>query len=194
MSIEIPGVPKQSPLDKLTRIDELLSTLIETIKEQNNAEINNNILAEIIKLNRYKELEKRRWERFNPTKDDEPIYDWTSALVPPASQVVFTFPVPNGMAFHCDRIQINWEANCTYQIFIDSEWTALLPEVIEDLGDHYAMFRPPKRIFADAVIIATNNSALSITFVPFFGGFLRRTKKPGQYEKEENEIDIQEAE
>jgi len=185
--------PKQTAVDRLTRIDELLLQVIELLKEMKEDRSGEMVLEELRKLNKYKELEKRRWERFNPAKDDEPIYDWTAIETAPGEQVTFTYPVPEGFIFHCDRIQINWEDDCTYQIFTDSEWTAQTDEVIQDLGDHVAIFRPPKKIRAQVEVVVVNNSINNIIFVPFFGGFIRKIKRPG-YKKEESEIDIEEEE
>ena len=126
------------------------------------------------KIAENQELDRKRWERANATENDQEIYDWNEAEVPPGYAVDFYIDVNEGWVLFLKYINITYAADTTYDIWIDNIWEPTLTDSILDFGNHQSYFIPPRKAYTQARITALNNGLITQTYNVFFGGFLRR--------------------
>lgn len=125
------------------------------------------------------ELERKRWERSNPIKGDEPIYDWTEGTidgVPLPQTITFYLNVPEGYVFYFEYFNVTYKTFSTYWIEIDGVYQPELTDVLQDFGDHRQIYKPPKVCYNRAEVKILNMGANPQTYSCFFRGFLRPVK------------------
>lgn len=135
------------------------------------------LLSQMVKN---QEIERKSWERNNPLTTDSPVYDWAEETIDPGYMVTFTLNVPEGQVFFFEYFNITYNADTTYNVYIDNVGPATLPtltDVLQDFGNHAPFFKPPRLCYQDVVITALNNDDVAHTYSVFIRGFFRSEVK-----------------
>ena len=136
-----------------------------------------NLLSQIVKN---QETERKSWERNNPLITDSPVYDWAEATINPGFQVIFTLTIPEGSTFFFEYFNITYAVDSVYNITIDGAGTSVFPtltDVLQDFGDHFPIFKPPRLCYRSVVITALNGGVVAQAYGCFIRGFYRQTIK-----------------
>lgn len=125
------------------------------------------------KISENQEIDRKRYERNNPVENDEPVYDWEEETIDPGFIVRFILNVPEGHVFYFEYLNITYNLNTTYYIWIDGAYEPILTDTLQDFGDHAQIYKPPKMCYNTAEVWCLNNGAAAQTYSCFFRGFLR---------------------
>ncbi len=153
----------------------------------------NDVITLLRKISENQEIDRKRYERFNPISNDEAIYDWAEATINPGQLVQFIYTVGEGRVFYLQYPNITHNVETTYSIWIDGEYQPNLSQSLIDFGDHQIVYSPPKMCYNNVQVWALNNWIAPQTYDCFIRGFSRwlqkihREIKYESLEKEETE-------
>ncbi len=133
----------------------------------------NDVVTLLKKIAENQEIDRKRHERNNPIEGDEPIYDWNEVTIDPGFMVQFSLTVPEGHVFYFEYLNITYNPDTVYSIFIDGSYEPTLTDTLQDFGDHSQIYKPPKMCYNKAEVWCLNNGTLARTYSVFFRGFLR---------------------
>ena len=83
------------------------------------------------KISENQEIDRKRYERFNPISNDEAIYDWAEATINPGQLVQFIYTVGEGRVFYLQYPNITHNVETTYSIWIDGEYQPYIASSLE---------------------------------------------------------------
>lgn len=158
--------------EKINQIEEYLKQQEKKIETETPAE-NQEILILLKKISENQEVDRKRYERNNPVEGDEPIYDWAEATIDPGEMVQFTYDVPEGHVFYFEYLNITFNPNTVYYIWIDQVYQPTLTDTLQDFGDHAQIYKPPKMCYNKVEVWALNNGIIAQTYSCFMRGFNR---------------------
>lgn len=133
----------------------------------------NEAITLLKKISENQEIDRKRFERNNPVENDEPIYDWNEATIDPGYMVQFSLFVPEGHVFYFEYLNVTYNADTVYYIWIDGAYEPTLTDTLQDFGDHAQIYKPPKMCYNKAEVWCLNNGDDAQTYSVFFRGFLR---------------------
>ncbi len=133
----------------------------------------NEVVVLLKKITENQEIERKRWERNNPTEFDDPIYDWLELELPPGFIATFTYTIPEGRIFYFEYLNITYNADTVYSIWIDGAYQPILTDVLQDFGDHAQIWKPQKMCYNNVQITALNNGIITQNYATFFRGWNR---------------------
>lgn len=129
------------------------------------------------------------WKRNNPVMAfDEPIQEWLEQTITPNQRVSFTFNVPGGHILYMTYAAISFYLNSTYRVIIDGRYSPVLTDSIQDFGDHWRYFTPPRRVQQSVTYSASNFSGGNRSYNVMFNGWLRRRSQEEALNLSEKEI------
>ena len=122
------------------------------------------------KLVENQEIDRVRYERANAIEGDEPIYDWLELETPPGYIATFTYTVSEGHVFYLEYLNITFNADTVYNIWIDGAYQPQLTDVLQDFGDHAQVWKPQKKVYNNVQVTALNNGLITQNYASFFRG------------------------
>ncbi len=125
------------------------------------------------KISENQEIDRRRYERENPIRGDDPIYDWAEVTINPGQLVQFIYKVPEGRVFFLNYINVVHNVDTTYSIWIDGEYQPTLSYALQDFGDHNSIWNPKKKAYSTVEVWCLNNWIAPQTYATFFRGWNR---------------------
>jgi len=135
------------------------------------------VITLLSKISENQEIDRKRYERFNPISGDDPIYDFAESTINGGQIVQFIYTVPEGRAFFLEYVNVVHNVETTYYLWIDGEYQPTLSYALQDFGDHMDIFKPPKMCYNKVEVWCLNNWIAAQTYAVFFQGFNRWYRK-----------------
>ena len=138
-----------------------------------NNETNKEMLNVLKKISENQEIDRKRWERRNPFEGDESTETWSEVTIAPGYKVDFELSVNEGHVFYLDYMNITFAEDVLYDLKIDGIFSNAVTDPLQDWGQHFSLWNPPKMCYNNIIVSALNLSDEDLTFGCFIKGFNR---------------------